>query len=322
MIFFEKSLVPLTYAKSSMMDWLSAIEEVLYDNFFANTWSVERGSARRVVFAFPKNLYISWVYSENSDNDNLKLQIWEDKTYDKNISTQPYPSPNGFGEWNQETKTWDIENATPKVVHSVLKQTRETFGEATICLPWEGFLMESGVEEIADLLENDVPFFYALGKITDSQKEVIEQFLIDYYDEEEKPLALPCMVALQKEAIVSPQELGNASIEIGLGDTWLPTNSPLHDFLELVQDIQELPDWIVVWDECCAACSHSSIKFIAEEKNISEVSPSIILWGQNAQYQYLADGTVSVSLYLDDESVQQLEPILSKYGDIPGMSLY
>lgn len=292
MKFFNDEIEPLLLPGGEPVEWLKAMETVLKSNYFGNTWTVERGSSRRIVFVFPSDVCLSWCGDSDGEEINL-LQVWfnrEDQPQDISVC------PVGDGEWNSETGTWDM-TVDATLLSFVVDDAVEKYGKPTLFLPWAGFMYEEGAELVLGKIAPDMPFLDAVGKLSAKEiAELREEFetsdYLTFFD--------VIFAAMQREGIVLPVGWGDNPVQVGEGNDLMPPLSPNARFQKFIQFIEEKPDWIVVWDECCAACSRGSIEWLAKSKGIPEDSPNIILWGQNSQYSYTASGLVYLLLYAGD----------------------
>lgn len=290
MKFFDDAVEPLLLPGGEPVEWLKAMEYVLKSDYFGNTWTVERGSSRRIVLSFPGDVCFSWCGDSDGEEISL-LQVWYNK---ENTNTGEVSPPVGDGEWNEETGTWDM-TVDPVLMSFVVDDAVEKFGKPTLLLPWAGFMYEEGAEMILEKLAQDVPFIDAVGQLPVREAEELREVLesSDYMSFVDVVFA-----AMQRNGIVLPKGWGDNPVQVGEGNDWLPLVSPNVRFQKFVAFIEEKPDWIVVWDECCAACSRGSVEWIAKNKGIPEDSPSIILWGQNSQYSYASSGLMSLLIYV------------------------
>jgi hypothetical protein len=94
-------------------------------------------------------------------------------------------------------------------------------------------------------------------------------------------------------------------------ESFLHENCDYFNFETLTEEL-ESRNWIVIWNECCGACSGASIREAIEENPTKANSPSFVIFGQNCENIFHSDGSISNYIFTLDEKGAGLEIVLAE----------
>lgn len=318
MKFFDDSVAAMVIPDSPVDLWLDAAAVVLQDDTFENTWSAEQGVAARIAWRFSNGFVMDWFHGGGGELGSPDtVQVWWDP-------------PMGHGEvcplegmtWDSSDSTWMMENVPSSVLQFILEDAIGLMGEPTVYLPWDGFTENEEFETAGaffDKVEVAGGFLDMLGGMDDDVLEEMEATLYenamwDSENEDEKPPAgMQVLLAARMDGVVSAW--GSKPVMLTSCDAFMPPQSQYMKFVAFMEAMDEKPNWIVVWNECCGTCAGSSRRMMADEKKIPEDSPSLVHFGQQSQYAFNRDGSVSYQFYLNsDEQVQEALAVAQSVG--------
>lgn len=308
---FTEETRPLVDPSSSQEEWIESLGAMLAAAEFENTWSVAGGTACRAVFLFDNGLRITWCGSGNGDAPEL-VQIWVDTTVNNQHATPFEASASGVcpigadlsPEWNSPRKAWECYPDTSQML-LLLQEAAGIFGEPELGIPWGPIANSEFSEELIARLPEGTSGHAAFMDAVNAFDEDTVSELLDMFEENDCASSTPVFAAAVCSAIVQPSWAGGTPGKMTYcfgGDSWLPSGSGYERFLSMVEQIENMPDWVVVWDECCGTCASSSIKWARDSKGLGPDSHALVLFAQNAQYYWRPDGTIEWMLYGLDET--------------------
>lgn len=299
MTFLTPSLAPLITPNADPSEWMTAIGEVLGSGPFTNTWTVDSGSACRIVFTFENGLRIAWVGdSEGLGNEPTLIQMWDVNSRTTSVDAPgECPLPGAFT-WSPDTQTWaaiaDATTATDIITSAVSR-----YGAADLVLPWESLTREQWVENITTCLGSDLPFWEALASVNQQEFDDVLAEIDDEVDDDAPFVRLFAAAAL--DAVVCPAVWGGQPASVYMGDSELPPASPLANFYRFMEAMTQKKDWVIVWDECCGTCFGGTYNMLRESQGLPEGAPALALFGQNAQYSWRPDATLNYEFHLRNQ---------------------
>lgn len=296
MTFLSPSLAALVNTNADPSEWMTAMGEVLGSAPFANTWTVDSGSACRVVFTFENGLRIAWVGdAEGLGSEPTLVQVWDiNSGPTRQEESGQCPLPGAFT-WSADTQTWTaIAGATTAA--DIITSAVTRYGVAGIVLPWESLTREQWVENITMCLGSDLPFSEALASVNQQELEEVLEEIDEEVDDDAPFVRLFAAAALG--AVVAPGAWGGQPASVYMGDSELPPASPLANFYRFMEAMTQKKDWVIVWDECCGTCFGGTYNMLRESQGLPEGAPALALFGQNAQYSWRPDATLNYEFYL------------------------
>lgn len=282
--------------------WLDIMSIALQSPMFENTWSVDAGSARRIVLTWDDGTHLSWIGCEGGEPDTI--HVW-------NVSgEQPAFSPERF-EWDDTVGVAATWPESTDEAREVIEQTIANHGTPTGCqLPWDAFSNDEFISEIVYALGEDGTF---AEKLENADPDVIaesismlEEETSEMADEDDEDgIAITGHLALALAAaggLHLPAAWGGARADVVYGADYMPPNSPNARFMAFVKSIEDMPDWVVVWDECCGSCFRGTYEMLLKDSGLPEGTPALALFGQNTQYYFRPDGTVEYEFYQGNDA--------------------
>lgn len=303
---------PVLEPSHSPAEWLSAMRESLRSDIFSNTWSLSQGAARRVTFVYPKNDVMVSLVCNDDAGDAADLHLWGNSTYDfADLGTAGSHKPS----WNPETATFVIEDLEATDAAVIITGLAGIHGVPDVVLPWEEFRIEAidMLDGVLDNIDGSCLAEMWAHIPAEDRKRILEE--VDACIEEAGEVTDEGSLVLLFAHIggLSPFMPGSKTI-LAMGDSHLPADCMHYRFIKAASAIENLPDWVVAWDECCGACARGTYEMLTESKGLDESAPSLTLFGQNSQFYFLPDGTVhDYTVYLGN--ADQVSTVLKACSD-------
>lgn len=264
--------------------WVNSMDATLMSAVFENTWSIEQGSARRIVFEYKDEVNLTWAV----DADEVRvLQLWGNKAGSVGVAGLDFTYENS-------TNSYNLRNAQVGDVAKTLEKLEEYFLHA-VYFPWSSIVEDDDIIEGSQLLHDSV----SEGAVK------LQEFIDETFDEPYDYTAILTLSLVGIKEHILPSSWENVAQKITYGDEKLIYNSPLHRFYEGITQLEGERKLVVDWDECCASCSRSF--------EVPDNMPSVILWGQNSQYCYKSDSSIELDLYADSITCSVLNRLIRKH---------
>jgi hypothetical protein len=199
--------------------------------------------------------------------------------------------------WSYVSNGWEY--ASGENAWDVAEILEETFGKVQMYFPWEmaieSLQVEDGFDEFLSIAEIEIE--------TPEQEELMRSvhslFELLLYGAREETL---------KISGVEDYFAGTCS-----GDQLMPQYSSVGRFNAFLNELEEVHNWAMVYDECCGSCSRSSVEMVKAEEG-KENSPVFITWGQNAHSSWNRSGAVDHMHLASDDEIKTIEQVASSHG--------